>query len=126
MDRQEELVQLLFARMCDILKTTGLTLKTMERQGSKDNKRYIAGYINLRTGIIVLDIYTPKTMKYKSINGLIRVIAHEIAHVQKPPYKQYHRGRWIVRQHFPLFYKQVERNIEKIKKDPILGNHFKS
>ena len=125
MDRQKELVQLLFARMCDILKTTGLTLKTMERQGSKDNKRYVAGYINLRTGIIVLDIYTPKTLKHKSLNGLIRVIAHEIAHVQKPPYKQFHRGRWIVRQHFPLFYKQVERNIEKIKKDPILGNHFK-
>lgn len=126
MDHYEELVQLLFARVCQILQTDRLTLKTMARQGSKDNEHYTAGYINLKTGIIVLDIYTPKTMKRKSLNGLIRVLAHEIAHIQKPPYKQFHRGRWIIRQHFPLFYKQVERNIEKIKKDPVLRNHFKN
>lgn len=126
MERYEELIQLLFIRICEILKLKEpIELRTMKRQGSKNNKHYTAGYIDLRKRLIVLDIYTPKTMKYKSINGLIRVIAHEIAHLQKPPYRQRYKGRWIVRQHYPLFYKQVLRNIEKIKADPILSNHFK-
>ncbi|MBU1131941.1 hypothetical protein KKC32_01655 [Patescibacteria group bacterium] len=126
MNGHEELVNLMFERVCAILKISDVKFKIMNRQKSKSNQSYVAGYINLRTRLIVLDIYTPKTLKPKSLNGLIRVLAHEIAHIQKPPYQQFHRGRWIVRQHYPAFYQQTERNINKIKKDNILGVHFKS
>ena len=126
MSNHEQLAQLLFAKISKILKVSDITLKIMKRQGSKSNKRYTLGYIDLQKRLIVLDIYTPKTLKPKSINGLIRTIVHEIAHLQKLPYRQRYRGRWITRQHYPEFYKQVERNLKKIKKDPILGNHFRS
>jgi hypothetical protein len=124
MNHHEELVHLLFNRILEILKVRNLNLNIMKRQGSKSNKRYILGYINLQTRIIVLDIYTPKTLKPKSLNGLIRTICHEVAHLQKPPYRQFHRGKWIARQHYPEFYKRVDKNIEKIKKDAILSLHF--
>ncbi len=97
----------------------------MQRKTSKSNKSYTLGYINLQTKTIVLDIYSPKTLKPKSLNGLIRTLAHEIAHLQKPPYRQRYKGRWIARQHYPEFYKQTEKNINKIKADPILGMHFR-
>ena len=102
-----------------------LKLQIMKRQGSKSNKKYVLGYINLKTKVIVLDIYTPKTLKPKSLNGLIRTIVHEVAHIQRPPYKQFHRGRWIARIHYPKFYKQVDKNLDRVKKDPILGMHFR-
>lgn len=123
--QHEQLVEMLFVRICQILRFKNLTLKVMKRQGSKSNTNYTLGYINLQTRTIVLDIYTPKTLKPKSINGLMRTLVHEIAHLQKPPYRQRHRGRWIVRQHYPQFYKQVEKNLDKMKKDPILGLHFR-
>jgi len=125
MNHDEELVKLLFNKILEILRVKDLSLKIMKRQGSKSNKRYILGYIDLQKRIICLDIYTPKTMKPKSMNGLIRTICHEVAHLQKPPYRQFHRGRWIARQHFPAFYKQVDKNIEKVKKDAILSLHFR-
>jgi hypothetical protein len=121
----ENVVRLLFDRVRDIMGEPEAELNFMRREKSKDNRRYIAGYINLKTKLIVLDIYTPKTMKPKSMNGMIRVLAHEFAHIQKMPYRQFHRGRWIIRQHYPAFYKQVEKNIDKIKKDPALSVHFK-
>ncbi|MFH0988102.1 MAG: hypothetical protein V1763_01885 [Parcubacteria group bacterium] len=124
MNPHEQLVHFLFDRVCAILKAPDLQLRIIKRSGAKNVKRYVRGYINLKTRIIGLDIYTPKRMEPKSFNGLIRTICHEIAHLQKPPYRQYYRGRWIVRQHYPMFYKQVERNVNKIKKDKILGGHF--
>ena len=125
MNSHEQLVHFLFKRICEILKVADLNFKIMQRKGSKSNKSYTLGYINLKTRTICLDIYTPKTMKPKSFNGLIRTVCHEIAHLQKMPYKQFHRGRWITRQHYPQFYKQVDRNINKIKKDGVLGLHFR-
>ena len=74
--------------------------------------------------IIVIDIFTPRHRKPKAINSILRVLAHEIAHFQKPPYRQRYRGRLIVRQHYPIFYKQVNRNVEKFKKDKTLGEYF--
>ena len=125
MQPHEELVYLLFERVCSILRFSDVNLKIMQRSGSKSNKRYTLGYINLEKRLIVLDIYTPKTLKPKSLNGMIRTIVHELAHLQKPPYRQRYKGRWIARQHYPEFYKQVDKNLDKIKKDPILSMHFK-
>ena len=113
MQPHEELAKILFQKICYILKFDDINFRIMQRKGSKTGS-YTLGYINLKTRTITLDVYTPKTMKPKSVNGLIRVLAHEIAHIQKPPYRQRHRGKWIARQHYPQFYKQVERNIAKI------------
>lgn len=124
MNNHAELVQLLFNRIQEILKIPDITLRIMKRRGEKSNKRYILGYINLKTKVITLDIYTPKTLKPKSLNSLIRTLAHEIAHIQKPPYRQLYKGKIINRQHYPAFYKQIEKNIAKIKKDPSLRLHF--
>lgn len=124
MNQHEQLVHFLFKRVCEILKAPDLQLRIIKRTGSKNTKRYVKGYINLRTKVIGLDVYTPKRMEPKSFNGLIRTICHEIAHLQKLPYRQFYRRRWIVRQHYPAFYKQIERNINKIKKDKVLGIHF--
>ncbi len=125
MKNHEDLVNLLFAKVCEILAVEGLKLRFMGRKGIKTGS-YTKAYINLRTRVITLDIYSPKTMKPLSINGLVRTIAHEIAHLQKLPYRQRHRGKWIIRQHYPAFYEQIEKNLNKIKKDPIIGLHFRN
>ncbi len=126
LNRHAQLVELMFVRVLEILKIKNVHLRIMRRQGSKSNENYTLGYIDLRKRIICLDIITPKTLKPKSLNGLIRTLAHEIAHLQKPPYRERYKRRWITRQHYPEFYKQVEKNITKIKKDPILGLHFRN
>ena len=122
----EELVFILFERIKLILEVPELSLKIMKRRGSKSERRYILGYINLRKKLITLDIYTPKTLEPKSLNSLIKTLAHEIAHLQKPPFRQRHKRRWILRQHFPEFYQQVEKNILKIREDKVLDLHFTS
>lgn len=121
----EQLVELLFIRICEILGIKSFKLRMMKRTGEKNNQSYTLAYIDLQKKLITLDIYTPKTLKPKSLNSLIRTICHELAHYQKKPYRQYHRGKWITRQHYPAFYKQVEKNINQIKKDIILGVHFR-
>ncbi len=88
-------------------------------------KDYSLGYTDLETHVITIDIYTPKHRRPKSLNGILRVLAHEFAHLQKPPFRQRHRGRWITRMHYPEFYHQVNKNIEVFKKDRQLGSLFK-
>ena len=88
-------------------------------------KDYTLGYTDLEKREVTLDIFTPKRRAPKAANGLLRVIAHEIAHIQKPPYRQRYKGRMITRMHFPKFYKQVTKNVEKFKKDPWLTEYFR-
>lgn len=125
MQKSEEFIELLFKKVCQILARRDVTLHIIRRHGPKSNRSFIKGYINLKTKTIGLDILTPKTLKLKSANGLIRTLCHEIAHLQRQPYRQWHKRKWIIRQHYPAFYKQVEQNVAKIKKDPILGMHFR-
>jgi hypothetical protein len=128
---QEEKIQELFTRLCGIFKLKNFSLKFMRRQldeqgrGVLNLKRgYNLAHANLKNRIITIDIYTPKFRRPKAINSILRILAHEIAHFQKPPYRQRFRGRMIIRQHYPLFYKQVNRNIAKIKKYKLLGKYF--
>ncbi len=130
MAHQEKIIDI-FTHSCGLFKLKGFQLKFMRRQvdergrGVIDLKKgYTIGYTNLKTKVIAIDIYTPKFRREKSINSIIRVLAHEIAHHQKPPFRQRWRGRVITRQHYPLFYKQVNRNVEKMKKDKILREYF--
>ncbi|MBD3359902.1 MAG: hypothetical protein GF365_04325 [Candidatus Buchananbacteria bacterium] len=119
-------IEQIFNQASKCLKVTGFAFKVMNRKAPiNTSKNFSVGYINLKTKIIALDIYTPKRRQPKSINSILRIIAHEIAHYQKKPYKQYFKGRWITRSHYPGFYKQVNKNIKKLQKDKELGEYFK-
>ena len=117
----------LFKRACLILKVKKLQWRPMTRRTAPVNtaKSYSLGYTDIEKGIITLDIFTPRRRQPKSANGLLRLIAHEVAHIQKPPYRQRYKGRWITRQHFPKFYDRVNKNVVKFKKDKEFKQYFK-
>ena len=97
----------------------------MNRKARVDSKRgFVIGRTNLRTGSISIDIFTPKQRKQKKISSILRTLCHEVAHHQKLPFRQKHRGRWIIRQHYPEFYNKVTKNIEKLKKNKDLLKYF--
>jgi len=127
MEEYIQQVQTIFNHVCVILKAKDLRLQLMQRKGPVQNtNRYTLAYIKLDKKMVVLDVLTPKRRQPKSINSILRLLAHEIAHYQKPPYRQRYKGRWITRQHYPRFYKQVTKNVEKIKKDEILKQYFRN
>jgi hypothetical protein len=109
-----------------ILKRPNLKFRPMRRQGNRVNteRGFVIGRTNLRTGLITIDIYTPKKREPKKLAGILRTLCHEVAHHQKLPYRQRYRGRWIVRQHFPEFYRQVNKNIERLRNSQELGIFF--
>ena len=118
-------VEEIFDKACKCLKVTGFTFRVMRRQAPiNTEKSFSVGYTNLRTKLIALDIYTPRKRQPKSLNSILRVLAHEIAHHQKMPYKQFYRGKLITRSHYPGFYRQVNKNVAKFKKDQELGEYF--
>lgn len=122
-----EFVDTLFNHACKVLRIKNITWRPMEGRTAPVNtaKDYTLGYTDLEKREITLDIFTPRRRSPKSANGLLRVIAHEIAHIQKPPYRQRYKGRIITRMHYPQFYKQVTKNVEKFKKDKWLTEYFR-
>ena len=123
---QEELGEFLFKRACNVLNITGFKFRPMKRKNPiKDIKKsFRIAYINLKTKKLVLDLYTPRTRKPKKPSVILRTLAHELAHYQKPPYRQIWRRKIINSSHYPKFYKQVNKNIGKFKKDKILSQFF--
>ena len=122
----EQKVLEVFDRLAAVLKMPKLKLRFMNQNRKVNTKgSYTEGHASLSKRVITVDIYTPKFRKPKSINSIIRVLAHEIAHYQKPPYRQRYRGHLITRQHYPAFYRQVTKNINKIKRDKILKEYFR-
>ena len=108
-----------------MMKMKGFLFRPMRRSGPvKKNAGYVEGHTSLASKIIVIDIYTARLRKPKKMSAILSVLAHEIAHHQKPPYRQWHRGRWITRMHYPKFYKQVNKNIAKFKKDKVLKRFY--
>jgi len=122
----EEIVQ----AVCDYgLKLIGLDrlkFRPMRRQDDRVNTKrgFAIGRTNLKTGLITIDIFTPKFRKPKAVASILRTLAHEITHHQKPPYRSRYKGRIINRCHYPVFYRQVTRNINKFKKDKVLKQYF--
>lgn len=110
----------------DILRYNKLKFTPMARKENRVNTKrgFVIGRTNLKTGSISIDIFTPKTRKPKKISSILTILCHEVAHHQKRPYRQRYKGRIIIRKHFPVFYRQVKRNIAKLKKDKILKNYF--
>lgn len=116
--------------ICDyalkIIGIAGLTFRPMRCQTDRVNTKrgFVIGRTSLKTGLITIDIFTPNFRKPKKISSILRTLAHEAAHHQKPPYRSRFMGRIINRCHYPIFYRQVTRNIKKFKKDKILGEYF--
>ncbi|HOZ37070.1 MAG TPA: hypothetical protein PLR18_04580 [bacterium] len=132
MDSFEKQITEIFTRVGEIFHLDGYTFRTMRRVVDSEGrgvlnlkKSYRLAYINLKKKEITIDIYTPRFRKEKSISAILKILAHEIAHTQKPPFRQLYRFRWIARQHYPDFYHQVGDNLGKMRKDEILGKYFK-
>lgn len=125
--KHREHVDWLFEKACKLLKVKKISWKPMDGRTAPVNtaKDYSLGYTDIGKREVTLDILTPRRRSPKSSNGLLRVIAHEIAHIQKPPYRERYKGRMINRIHFPKFYDQVNKNVEKFKKDKELKGYFR-
>ncbi|MHB8830811.1 MAG: hypothetical protein ACYC44_01720 [Patescibacteria group bacterium] len=125
--RHEALVEHLFQRVLQVLEMPGFELRPMRRRtrGEGRLRSVVYGYTRLNQKLVTIDLYTPRTMKTRKIDAILRVIAHELAHHQKPPriYRQWFR---LVRMiHHPLFWTQYKRNVTKLQNDEILGQYFK-
>ena len=121
----EKIVQKACGRALKILKLSKLRFKPMKRKNLVNTKRgFVIGRISLKTGLVTIDIWTPKKQEPKKISSILRTLCHEAAHEQKKPYKQRFKGHWIIRQHYPRFYRQVKRNILALKRDKKLGKLF--
>jgi len=103
-----------------------IKFRPMRRKDNRVNTKrgFVIGRTNLRTGLITIDIYTPKKREPKKISSILRTLCHEVAHHQKMPFRQRFRGKWIARQHYPEFYDQVSKNIEKLRKNEELKRYF--
>jgi hypothetical protein len=102
-----------------------IKFRPMKRSSHVNIRRgFVIGRTNLKTGLITIDIWTPKFRRPKTVAGILRTLAHEIAHHQKRPFRQRFRGRVITRAHYPEFYQQVSKNILFFKKDKILNKFF--
>ena len=125
----EEKIKIIFTRLAEIFNLHGFTFKIMRRQVDEEGKgklnlkkSYTLAHTHLGKKIITIDINTPRHRKPKSIKSILNILAHEIAHHQKLPFRQQWRGRIITRQHYPEFYRQVNKNVVKIIKDKVLKN----
>jgi len=116
-------------KYCDyslkILHADKLKFRPMRRTTRVSYKRgFVIGRTNLKTGLITIDIFTPTKREPKKISSILRTLCHEVAHHQKMPFRQIYKRRWITRQHYPEFYKQVEENIKILRGDIILKRFF--
>lgn len=127
----EQEVQQIFEQIITIFKLKDFKFKFMNRQIDEQGKgivnikkSYILAHTNLKNKTITIDIYTPRFRKPKAIKSILNILAHEIAHHQKPPFQQRFKGRIISRRHYPGFYKQVGKNLEKMRKDKELSKYY--
>ena len=116
-----ELVTAACMRALDVLDASSLKFRPMQRKNHVNTRRgFVVGRTNIKTGLITIDIFTPKLIKPKKVSAILRILCHEVAHHQKKPYRQRYRGHIITRSHYPIFYRQVTRNIKKLKRAGIL------
>lgn len=104
-----------------ILGADNLEFKPMIRKNHVNTKRgFVIGRTNLKTGLITIDIYTPKFRRPKKITSILRILCHEVAHHQKKPFRQKYKGHIINRRHYPAFYRQVNKNITILRQNKII------
>ena len=114
----------IFEQVAAVLKLKNYTILPMQRKDLKNAKSCTVGYINFAQQKIVIDVFTPAKGQPKAYASIIRILAHEAAHIKKPPYRSLYKGHFITRQHYPAFYRQVTKNIKKLKKNKILYPYF--
>ena len=120
-----EEVQSVCEHAFSILRLKRLKFRPMRRTRAVNPGRgFVIGRTNLKTGLITIDIFTPRKREPKKISSVLRTLCHEIAHHQKKPYRQLFKGKIINRQHYPGFYRQVKKNVAKLKKDSTLKPYF--
>jgi hypothetical protein len=92
--KHEALVEHLFQRCLLVLGMPGFELRPLRRRkrGTGKFNSITYGYTKPGEKWVVIDLYTPKTMKVRKTDAILRVIAHELAHHQKPP--KYYR-QWV-------------------------------
>jgi hypothetical protein len=124
--RHEAQVEHLFRRACGVLGVEGFELKPLRRRvrGVGKLRSYALGYTKLGEKTITVDLYTPRTMKPRKLDAILRVICHELAHHQEPPRLYRHWFRWVRKIHHPPFWKQYKKNVEALTKDEFLQPFF--
>ena len=124
--RHEQLVEHLFKRTCKVLEMPGFELRPLRRRvrGVGKLRSYALGYTKLNSNLITVDLYTPRTMKMRKMDAILRVVCHELAHHQEPPRIARVGFRLVRMIHHPHFWAQVKKNVEAIKKDEMLAEYF--
>ncbi len=124
--RHEALVEHLFRRACHVLGMPGFEIRPLRRRvrGKGKLRSLTLGYTRIGEKLVTVDFYTPRTMKPRKLDAILRVIAHELAHHQEPPrlYRQWFRYVRII--HHPRFWKQYKKNVAVLAADELLGQHF--
>ncbi len=125
--KHEALVDHLFQRACLVLKMPGFELRPLRRRSRGQGRLRMLrlGYTRLDEKQITVDLYTPRTMKPRRLDAILRVICHELTHHLEPP-KLWHR--WFSRPirviHHPRFWKRYKANVELLRNDEMLGSFF--
>ncbi len=104
----------------------GFELRPLRRRvrGVGKLRSFAYGYTRIGEKSVTIDLYTPRTCKPRKMDAILRVVAHELAHHQKPPrlYRQWFR---LVRMiHHPPFWTQYRHNVKKLQEDEVLKNYF--
>ena len=120
--KHEALVEHLFARTQAVLGFSGFELRPLRRRvrGRGKLRSFRLGYTKIGEKTITVDLYTPRTMRPRKIDAVLRVFAHELAHHQSPP----RRSLFGWRHHYPAFWRQVKKNVALMQKDPALSKYF--
>lgn len=124
--RHEELILSLFVRTCTLLEMRGFELKPLRRRarGTGKFRSFAYGYTRLTEKSVTIDFYTPRTMKHRKMDAILRVICHELAHHQSPPRLAFFRGRFVRLAHHPHFWNRYKKNVAILMQDEILSQYF--
>jgi hypothetical protein len=116
----------LFRRACLVLDMDGYELRPLRRRvrGRGKLRSLALGYTKIGSKVVTIDLYTPRTMKPRKIDAILRVICHELAHHQAPPRLKREWFRWVRQIHHPAFWKQYKQNIQVLTKDEELRVYF--
>lgn len=119
-------VQQLFGHACTVLGMPGFELRALRRRvrGTGKLRSLALGYTKLGERLITVDLYTPRTMKPRKIDAILRVICHELAHHQAPPRLRRVWFRWVKEIHHPTFWRQYKKNVAQLAKDDVLKIFF--
>jgi len=124
--RHEALMEHLFKRTCKVLDLPGFEMRPLRRRvrGRGKLRSYALGYTKLGSKLVTIDLYTPRTMKPRRTDAILRVICHELAHHQAPPRIVRSWFKLVRMIHHPQFWEQYKKNVALVAKDEMLAPYF--